>query len=86
MKNKQYDEIIIEASKCFRRHKTYDGMIECLKQKGYKYPENRLTGLTLDEIGYIMGVTRERVRQIENSAFRKIRMFGYKYKDLLDSI
>lgn len=29
--------------------------------------------LTLDEIGKIYGVTRERIRQIEQNAFRKIR-------------
>ena len=86
MKNKQYDEIIVEASKCFKQQKTYDGMVECLKQKGYKNPENQLTGLTLDEIGYIMGITRERVRQIENSALRKLRIYSHKYRDLLNSI
>ena len=29
--------------------------------------------LTLEEIGTVMGVTRERVRQIEASALRKLR-------------
>ena len=84
MNNKQYDKIIIEASKCFKQHKTYDGMIKCLKQKGYENPENQLTGLTLDEVGYIMGITRERVRQIEQSALRKLRLFSYRYKKLSD--
>ncbi len=86
MKEKQYSKIIIDASKCFKQHKTYDGMIKCLKEKGYKEPENRLTGLSLDEIGYIMGVTRERVRQIENSALRKIRAYSILNKKLFDFI
>lgn len=31
-------------------------------------------GMTLDEIGQVLGVTRERVRQIEFSALRKLRL------------
>ena len=30
-----------------------------------------LKGLTLDEIGYILGVTRERVRQLHEQAVKK---------------
>lgn len=30
-------------------------------------------GMTLEEIGACMGITRERVRQIENSALQKLR-------------
>lgn len=30
-------------------------------------------GMTLEEIGQVMGVTRERVRQIEAMALRKLR-------------
>jgi len=29
--------------------------------------------LTLEQIGYVMGVSRERVRQIESQALRKLR-------------
>ncbi|MCL6583679.1 MAG: RNA polymerase sigma factor RpoD/SigA [bacterium] len=32
-------------------------------------------GMTLEQIGNIFGVTRERIRQIEDSAFRKLRKF-----------
>ena len=32
-------------------------------------------GMTLEQIGKIFGVTRERIRQIEGSAFRKLRTF-----------
>ena len=31
-------------------------------------------GITLEEIGVLMGVTRERVRQIEDKALRKIQV------------
>ncbi|MCK5154291.1 MAG: sigma-70 family RNA polymerase sigma factor, partial [Spirochaetales bacterium] len=30
---------------------------------------------TLEEIGYIMGITRERVRQIQNKSISKLRSF-----------
>lgn len=33
-----------------------------------------LGGMTLDEVGQVMGVTRERVRQIEVEALRKFRL------------
>ena len=32
-----------------------------------------LEGMTLDQVGNIMGVTRERVRQIEQKAIRMLR-------------
>lgn len=32
-------------------------------------------GMTLEQIGQIFGVTRERIRQIESAAFRKLRRF-----------
>ncbi len=43
--------------------------------------------MTLDEIGEIMGVTRERIRQIEGKALKKLaftmRMRGIQKSDLL---
>lgn len=45
------------------------------------------SSMTLDEIGEIMGVTRERIRQIEGKALKKlaftIRMRGIQKSDLL---
>lgn len=35
-----------------------------------------LGGLTLEEVGDILGVTRERVRQIEHIALRKLKKRG----------
>ena len=34
---------------------------------------NSLDGLSLDEIGTLLGITRERVRQIEASAIKKLK-------------
>ena len=31
------------------------------------------SGLTLEEIGLVLGITRERVRQIESSALKKLK-------------
>jgi len=41
---------------------------------------------TLEEIGQIYGLTRERIRQIESSALKKFRQLSYikKFKDFLD--
>ena len=36
-------------------------------------PESQETPLTLEEVGRIIGVTKERVRQIQNKALTKIR-------------
>lgn len=39
----------------------------------YRYGLNGCTPLTLEEIGNILGITRERVRQIQNKAVLKLR-------------
>ena len=38
---------------------------------------------TLEEIGAIQGVTRERIRQIEAKAMRKLRTLLIRYKEYL---
>ena len=40
--------------------------------------------MTLEEIGKIMGVTRERVRQIEAKALRKLRPLNFGTADWMD--
>ncbi len=44
--------------------------IECINDNIKSYGSDNLT---LEEIGLVLGVTRERVRQIEASALRKLR-------------
>jgi len=80
-----YEGIIVDARKCWDVTGSYDGMIKCLKDKGYDKPEEKLSGLTLEEIGYILGVTRERVRQIEEKALKKLRFFIFKDKKDFDN-
>jgi hypothetical protein len=38
--------------------------------------DERRGGMTLEEVGVVLGVTRERVRQIEKTALRKLRQKG----------
>ena len=67
---------------------TLAGMMNCLTEKEQKVLNLRY-GLedqiprTLDEVGGIIGVTRERVRQIESKAFDKIRERGEFARDIL---
>jgi len=42
-------------------------------------------GMTLEQIGQVFGVTRERIRQIESSAFRKLRKFLARGGEKLDN-
>ena len=44
--------------------------IECINNTLERYGS---TDLTLEEIGLVLGITKERVRQIENSALKKLR-------------
>lgn len=46
------------------KHMIKDGIIESF---------NDIGAMTLEEIGYILKITRERVRQIEFNAMKKIR-------------
>jgi len=74
------------AKKCWEEHQNYEKMILCLKYKGYKDPEIYLTDLSLEEIGYILGITRERIRQIETNAKKKIKHFALYDKNLREFI
>lgn len=46
---------------------------------------NRATDMyfTLEEIAFVLGVSRERVRQIEMEAMKKIRGLGLKIEDFI---
>lgn len=43
----------------------------------------RVQGKTLDEIGKLIGVTRERIRQIEVNAIKKLDRLSVKFKEVL---
>lgn len=47
----------------------------------------RRDGMTLEEVGKALGVTRERIRQIEVAALRKCRRWcernGWRFEDLI---
>jgi len=79
---------LTKLKKCMKNN-SYDNCIDKLLNE--RIIENRyeLTGLTLEEIGYVMGITRERVRQIEENAYRKIRkeiVRNPKLRSIFDSL
>ena len=53
--------------------------LEILTPREKKIIEERMRGRTLRETGYIMGVSVERIRQIEARAFKKLRIFLNKF-------
>ena len=56
--------------------KIMSALLECdhdIKCINYSLECNGSSDLTLEEIGLVLGVTRERVRQIEVSALKKLR-------------
>jgi transcriptional regulator len=59
------DYILEELLKC-------KGDIDCINNK-LSSLDARGCEFTLEEIGKILNITRERVRQIESSAFKKIK-------------
>ena len=55
----------------------------CLESLSYRerlVVEQRMQEATLDEVGYVLKVTRERVRQIEGKAIRKLMLPGIAQK------
>ncbi|MBU3131029.1 hypothetical protein KPL40_01075 [Clostridium gasigenes] len=68
------EKIIEEKEGYYRRY--YPNLTDCLENLNDKRESivliNRLNGKTLEEIGNELSVTRERVRQIEKKAFKKI--------------
>ncbi len=67
---------IVQADEMNKRRILFTKAISCLNQREHIIlVDRRLTEppLTLEEISTKMGISRERVRQIENSGFEKIR-------------
>lgn len=57
------------------------GAREYLNDKEYDIIKERIQGKTLEEVGKIFGVTRERIRQIELKAIKKLNNIGVKFKE-----
>lgn len=83
---KKYHDKIELLKKYYEQFKSYDLAVKQMIKDGIISNEKEVKGLTLDEIGYVLGVTRERVRQLEEQAKRKIKQFcianKIKYEDL----
>lgn len=65
-----------------RRENLYDAFMKCLKPREIKVMTMRFgldggSTMTLQEIGDMYNITRERVRQIELTALKKLRNFYY---------
>jgi DNA-directed RNA polymerase sigma subunit (sigma70/sigma32) len=84
MEKKEFQIFLDSAKKCWDEYESYNEMIKCLEEQGYKKASLDLKGLTLEEIGYILGVTRERVRQLYEQAIKKIKKDIITKKDLKD--
>jgi len=67
-----FKDKLTELKKCMQKD-NYDNCIEKLIRRGVINNRYELSGLTLEEVGYVMGITRERVRQIEENAYKKLR-------------
>ena len=60
----------------FASDKTMSRLLEChhdIKCINHTLKQYGSADLTLEEIGLVLGVTRERVRQIESSALKKLK-------------
>jgi hypothetical protein len=84
LKNKsEYEKkLFIAARDYWKKYGNYYKMIECLEKKGFKDAKFILTNLSLEECGFILGVTRERIRQIFDQALKKLRKYFYMNKEL----
>jgi len=52
--------------------------------KSYQIPQNPYE-YTLEEISEKLGISKERVRQLERQAIRKIRLNGKRLKEYIDA-
>jgi len=68
-------KLFIEARNCWQKYENYNLMMSCLEKKGFSDAKYILKDLTLEEKGFILGVTRERVRQIYDQAIKKLRKY-----------
>lgn len=86
IRDKQLEYVDFRCHRAFE--KFYDNLKECpkLSDRERNFTEQRLDGITLEEIGKANGLTRERVRQVVNKGVAKIQDYyflktGLKYFD-----
>jgi hypothetical protein len=79
--NMQYDFLLEKFLKCEQN-------AECITKLLKIYRDFIPFGFTLSEIGMVLGITRERVRQIESSAIKKLKhpKIGRKLRNYLNIV
>jgi DNA-directed RNA polymerase specialized sigma subunit len=71
----------IEALKqYYDKYKNYNKAVAKMLKDGVINNVGEIKGLTLEEIGYVLGITRERVRQLESNAIKKLKQIMLKEK------
>ncbi|WP_024791687.1 sigma factor-like helix-turn-helix DNA-binding protein [Lebetimonas sp. JS138] len=71
----------------YDKYKSYDKATQKMLEEGIIEDIREVKGLTLEEIGYVLGITRERVRQLESNAIKKLKQIAFKEKiDLRDFV
>ena len=71
-----------EIEKKQQREVLYNAMEECLNEKELFVLKERLNEKNLEEIGEHFNVTRERIRQIESKALRKLSTYFRRRKGI----
>ncbi|WP_024789045.1 sigma factor-like helix-turn-helix DNA-binding protein [Lebetimonas sp. JH292] len=64
----------------YDKYKSYDKATLKMLEEGKIEDIREVKGLTLEETGYILGITRERVRQLESNAIKKLKQIVLKEK------
>jgi len=76
---KKYHEKVELLKNYYDKFGNYDLAVKHMIEDGIISDEKEAKGLTLDEIGYVLGITRERVRQLEEQAKKKIKQYCIKH-------
>ena len=77
---KEFQDKVEFLKKYYEKFKNYDLAVKKMIDDGIISDAREVSGLTLSEIGYVLGITRERVRQLEEQAKKKIKQYCIKHK------